>query len=66
MKKRKSLVKEINEYFGANYKNIDELDCNDLIWHLDTVFLWYLLLSDAYKKTDESKTFWKNRKQKKQ
>lgn len=64
MKKRKSLIEEINEYFGADYKNIDELDRNNLISCLDDVFLWYLLLSEAYRKTNESKSFWKSRKQK--
>ena len=56
MKKRKSLIEEINKYFGAAYKSIDELDRNSLISCLDDVFLWYLLLSDAYRETDENKT----------
>jgi len=51
---RKKLIKNINTYFATEIKNIKEINYEDMMWYLDCLFLWYKMLSEAYKELKDT------------
>jgi len=58
---RKKLIKNINTYFATDFKNIKEINYEDMMWYLECVFLWYKMICGTYedfkasiRRTDES------------
>ena len=54
---KKNLIKQINENFGENHKNFDDVTYEDLLWYIECLFLWSRLNTEYYKKKiKEAKT----------
>jgi len=51
---RKKLLRNINDYFGTEIKNIKSINYEDMMWYLDCLFLWYKMLGDAYKELKDT------------
>ena len=47
---KKKLIKLINEAFGEEHKNFDDVTYEDLLWYIECLFLWSRLTIKYYKK----------------